>query len=264
MGRLYLMLVFTPFVTGCNNPIYLAENRALETRAPTGMQNGYQADSDLFVLPVRNPTPAEQQTLDAEQTQLMLPMPVPWAQKSDFDIEIEYTVKNLDDAANQAFVTLVGGNEFGDYDPAMYVDPRANAEQQTPPPPLQGGTPINLDPNQTLNGVFREDQLGESSIDLEAITRYPSADGVRATPFEVIEHLSTVSQIGLDGVPPGDVTPMMVRFLITLSSSGHVALDYVVRVRDHSDKLASATIDLATLYVPTAPQLAPPASPMGP
>jgi hypothetical protein len=138
----------------------------------------------------------------------------------------------------------------------------ANVNDQRPPPPLAGGTPIHLDANQVVTGVFREDQIHEASIDLEAITRYPSADGALATPFEVVEHLSTTSQIGLDGVPPGDITPLMCRYLITLSSAGHVALDYTVRVRDHHDKIANPTDP--NLFVPTDAALAPPANPMGP
>lgn len=250
-------------VAGCNNPVYLPMNRALETRMGAGTNGnaGYQADSDLFVLPVRQPRPDEQMKLDALQAERMLPMPVPWISTADFDVEIAWSLKNLDSTENTAFVTLVGGNEFGDYQPTLYIDPRANVNDQRPPPPLQGGTPIHLDVNQVVAGTFREDQIGESSIDLEAITRYPSADGARATPYEVIEHLSTTSQIGLDGVPPGDVTPLMVRYLITLSSSGHVALDYTVRARDHHDKIASPTADPATLYVSTDANLAPPAAP---
>jgi hypothetical protein len=245
---------------GCNNPSYLSENRPLETRMGTVMgQTGYQADSDLYILPVRQPTDVEQQALQDDQNARMLMLPEPWAQRVDFDIEIEYTLKNLDPMMNQAFVTLTGGNEFGDYNPMLYINPLANQEMQTPPPPLSGGTPINLDANQIINGVFREDQIGEASIDLEAITRYPSMDGVRQTPFEVVEHLSTVSQIGLDGVPPNDVTPMMVRFLLTLSSSGHVALDYVVRVRDHNAKLGAPGAMLSDLWVPTDAFLTPPA-----
>lgn len=249
-------------LTGCNNPVYLAQTRPLETRPPTGMQMGFQADGDLFVLPVRQPTAAEQQALADEQTRKALPMAVPWAATRDFDIEIEYALKNLDAQPAQAFVTLLGGNEFGDYEPMQYLDPRAVAQNQTPPPPLAGGSPIALGVGEVKNGVFREDQLGEASLDLEAITRYPAAD-VRATPFEVIEHLSTTSAVGRENVPPGDVTPMMVRFLLTLSSSGHVAMDYSVRVRDHHDKLAAP--DAPDLYVPAGAHLAPPVTPpMGP
>jgi hypothetical protein len=262
--REILILMSGLLLAGCNNPVYLAMNRALETRAdPMGM-GGYVADTDLWVLPVRFPTMVEQQKLVDLQNQKMLPMPVPWISTDDFDIEINWSMKNLDAQPNMAsFIALVGGNEFGDYDPTQYIDPTAPPEDQNPPPVLLGGSPIHLEANEVVTGVFREDQIAECSIDLEAITRYPSADGAMATPFEVIEHLSTTSGQGLDGVPLGDVTPLMVRFMMTLTSGGHVALDYSVRVRDHHDKILSPTSDPALLYVPTDAHLAPPAAPMG-
>jgi hypothetical protein len=246
-------------VSGCNNPVYLPQNRPLETRMGTGpMQSGYQADTDLFILPVRKPRADERKALSDDQKKRMLTMAEPWVAKRDFDIEIEYTIKNLDAMPTQATVTLLGGNEFGDYQPMLYIDPTANVEDQIVPPPLGGGTPVNLEANQSVDGVFREDQIGEDSIDLEAITRYPDTN-VRATPFEVLEHLSTTSPIGLTNVPADDVTPMMCRFLLSLSSMGHVALDYSVRVRDYHDKIASPTDK--NLYVPTDASLAPPVMP---
>jgi hypothetical protein len=250
------------FLAGCNNPTYMPMNRALETRADP-MGGGYTADTDLWVLPVRLPTMIESQKLVDLQTQLMLPDAVPWVQTADFDVEITWSLKNLDDQENIAYVKMVGGNEFGDYDPMQYIDPRANVEDQQPPPVLLGGSPVHLAANEVVTGVFREDQIHEESIDLEAITRYPSADGPMATPFEVIEHLSTTSMVGLEGIPPGDVTPLWCRYTITLDSMGHVAMDYSVRARDHNNKLAPPGTDPAMLYVPTDAHLAPPVAPMG-
>lgn len=244
---------------GCNNPVYLSEHRPLETLAAAMGQNGFQPDSDLYVLPVRRPSQSEQQALKAEQMQKMLPMPVPWAGTRDFDVQIEWSAKNLDTQPVTAFLALTGGNEFGDYDPQAFIDPNAPQEDQTPPPPLLGGSPIALAPNEIKSGFFREDQMHEASIDLEAITRYPAANG-RATPFEVIEHDSTASTIGLENVPKNDVTPVMVRYRLTLSADGHVALDYTVRVRDHNNKLAAPTDP--NLYVSGAANLPPPVSPM--
>ena len=57
----------------------------------------------------------------------------------------------------------------------------------------------------------------------------------------VIEHRSTVSRIGLEGVPPNDVTPAHVRYAFTVNADAHVILDYSVRVRDHNGKLAKPT-----------------------
>lgn len=254
-----LLLGLAALLGACNDPTYLSEHRPLETQAATAAgQMGFAADSDLFVLPVRRPTATERNALAAEQKKLGLMMPVPWAALRDFDIEIEYSVKNLDMTPAQAFVTLNGGNEFGDYLPMNFVDPNADEDNQAQPPSLLGGSPIKVGPGAIVSGVFREDQLAEAALDLEAITRYPAAD-VRATPFEVIEHDSTASRVGLENIPKNDVTPVMARFAFSLAADAHVVMDYTVRVRDHAGKLAQPTDK--NLYVSTAAALAPPVMP---
>ena len=241
---------------GCNNPTYLKETAPIETQP--GMM-GYAPATALYVLPVRKPTAAEQKDLQTLQQKLKLPDAVPWAQARDFDIEIEYSVRNLDMQKLTVFVTCDGGNEFGDYVPGHYIDPRANAEQQAPPPNLLTSEPFDVEAGGTITGVFREDDTQESAIDLEAITRYPSGGNVRGTPFMVIEHRSSISPIGLENVPPGDITPAHVRYQLTVSAAGHVVMDYTVRVRDHNGKLAQPTDK--NLYVNPAAMLAPPVAP---
>jgi hypothetical protein len=255
MARARLLFLVVS-AAGCNDPTYLSERRPLETHAST---MGYADDTDLYVLPVRRPSTDERNVLAGEQRSRKLLMPVPWAGTRDFSIEIEYSVKNLENRLVQAFFKLDGGSEFGDYVPADYIDPRANPEDQTPPPSLVGGSPIELGANEIKPGVFREDQLDEAAIDLEAIIRYPNPGAVLAAPFIVIEHQSSASSLGLEFVPPGDVTPALVRYHFTLSADGHVVVDYSVRVRDRSAKLA--TPGARGLYVSTAGTLAPPVAP---
>lgn len=245
---------------GCNNPIYLNSNGPLET-AP-GMMGGFAPAAGLYVLPVRRPTAAERRALDQVQQQLMLPDDVPWAQAKDFDIEIEWSVKNVDTTAATVIVAVDGGNEFGDYVPGMYIDPNANQEDQAPPPDLLTSPPLVIDPGATQTGVFREDDLQESALDLEAITRFPSGGDALATPFMVIEHRSNISRIGLEGLPANDVIPAHVRYAFTVSADAHVIMDYNVRVRDHNGKLAKPT-DM-DLYVDPAATLAPPVAPPTP
>jgi hypothetical protein len=244
--------------SGCNNPTYLPENAPIETQ-PAQMGTGFTPATDLFVLPVRKPTQKERQALGKLQQQLMLPDAVPWAQARDFDIEIEWSVKNLDAQTATVIVALDGGNEFGDYLPAAYIDPNANEEDQAPPPDLVTTEPLIIDAGATMSGVFREDDLQESALDLEAITRYPSGGDALGTPFMAIEHRSNVSQVGLEGIPVGDITPAHVRYQLTVNADAHVVLDYAVRVRDHHGKLAKPTDK--NLYVNTAAMLAPPIAP---
>jgi hypothetical protein len=258
MPRLFSLVVL---LSACNNPTYLTQKRPLETMADP-MGGGFAADTDLYVLPIRQPTMEERTALNDEQRAKMLMMDVPWVGTRDFAVQIEYSLKNLDDGRTTVTFSVSGGNEFGDYVPDLYVDPNAQEEDQQPPPPLLGGTPIELTGHETRLGVIREDQISEASLDLEAITRYPANGDVLATPFMVIAHDSTASRIGLDAIPANDVVPLMVRFQLNLSASGHVVCDYNVRVRvlgDPDDKLGEP--GARGLYVSTAATLTPPAEP---
>lgn len=242
---------------GCNDPVYLTETAPIPTS--TGTNGAVTDGTGLYVLPVRRPTAMERQQLDTLRTMYHLPMAVPWAQARDFDIEIQYSIKNLDAKAIMAYVAVNGGNEYGDYVPMAYVNPAANQDEQTPPPPLVASQPVTLMPGTSTIGTLREDQFQESAIDLEAITRYPDPAGVGNTPYMAIEHLSTTSPIGLGGVPANDITPAHVRYAFILASDGKAQLDYTVRVRDHNGKLALPTDK--DLYVSTAAMLAPPVAP---
>jgi len=254
------LLVLALAACGCNDPVYLQDNGPLETAPAQGMMGGgFAPATGLYVLPVRQPTKTERQALGQLQQQLMLPDQVPWAQAKDFDIELEWSVKNVDTTPATVIVALDGGNEFGDYVPGNYIDPNANEEDQAPPPDLLTSPPLVIPPGATQTGVFREDDLQESALDLEAITRFPSGGDALATPFMVIEHRSNVSQIGLEGIPPHDVTPAHVRYAFTVSADAHVVMDYNVRVRDHNGKLAKPTDK--NLYVNDAATVMPPVAP---
>jgi hypothetical protein len=252
------LLFLVVAAAGCNTPTYLGQHRPLET-LPDAMGGGNLPDTDLFVMPVRRPSADERAALRSEAQSRGLMMPVPWAGRRDFAVEIEWSMKNLETSGVVAYLSLNGGNEFGDYVPALYIDKTANPEDQTPPPPLLGGQPIALGAGQITTGVFREDQIDEAALDLEAITRYPAPEGVLATPFQVISHLSSQSSTGFESIPANDVTPQMVRYQFLLSANGHVVVDYNVRVRDRGDKIS--TPGARGLYVSTAAMLTPPVVP---
>ncbi len=237
-------------LAGCNDPIYLNENRALETTLDSATMT-FTADSDLYVLPVRRPSADEQKELATERQTRKLPMAIPWVAEEDFAIEIEYTLENFDAIPVEATFSLNGGNEFGDYIPADFKSTDPNAPL---PLPLLGGTPLVLAAKESHSGMFREDEIAEAAVDLEAIVRYPLQD-VMTTPFVVIAHNSTVTRDGLQNIPAGDVTPQMVRFYFALSATGNVRADFVIRVRDRSGKLGSA--GARGLYVRTDDQIAP-------
>jgi hypothetical protein len=256
--RAGVLVLFLASVGGCNNPVFLAQKAALETQ-PAAMGGGFDPLTDLYVLPVRQPTDSERQALLDQQQKLGLMLPVPWVARRDFDIEIQYSVQNLDAKTAKVFVVLDGGNEFGDYVPALYIDPTVDVNDQTPPPHLTGGEPFEVAAGAAITGVFREDELRESALDLEAITRYPDGGDVLATPYRVLVRRSDVSSIGLGSVPANDIIPAQVRYALTVTADAHVSFVYSVRVRDHHGKLAGP--DEMNPYVSLEATLAPPAAP---
>ena len=211
---------------------------------------GFAADSDLYVLPVRRPTATERDALAAEQKKLGLMMPVPWAALRDFDIEIEYSVKNLEMTPAQAFVTLNGGNEFGDYLPMNFVDPNADEDtrrsRRRSSAARRSGRPGRDRERRVPRGSARRGGA-RSRGDHPLSRRRRAGDAVRGD-----RHDSTASRVGLENIPKNDVTPVMARFAFSLAADAHVVMDYTVRVRDHAGKLALPTDK--NLYVSRPPR----------
>jgi hypothetical protein len=252
---------------GCNQPVFIAENRPLSAVAQPTMAgqdaNMVLSDTDLFVLPVHKPTSDEAKALKTEQEKLGLKMPVPWVGVRDVAIEVDWTIKNLSPMPNMVRVTINGGNEFGDYEPMLYVIDADNPDdQQSPPNMLNNGDFIAIDGNAVLTGIFREDELANAALDLEAVTRYPAPNVGMNEPYEVFLRNPTASRVGLEGIPANDVTPAVVRMNILLEAMAPAALDYTVRVRENGnprDKLAAHGDK--NLYVSTVAVLAPPVLP---
>lgn len=235
-----ILLLFGCALAGCNDPTFLPGGKQLKIGddADGGMGALSASDTDTFVIPIRRPTGAEQSALDKEAQSKGLMMPVPWVGVRDLPLEIEYTVTNQDATPAKVFFILVGGNEFGDYDPLLFYNPLD--PNQRPPPPLMGGSPIDLAPNETRSLTFREDDLAEAAIDLEAIVRYPDPMDMMATPYEVLTRQSDVDPKGTEAIPKDDVIPQVVKLIFVLTADAHVTVDYSVRVRDLGKRLAPA------------------------
>lgn len=73
-------------------------------------------------LPLRAPTDEQRSALDTADERGLGPYPRrPWAERGDYQIEIELTVSNLTDARQRVAVTLNGWNEFHEYQPGVNV-----------------------------------------------------------------------------------------------------------------------------------------------
>ena len=225
------------------DPRYLDPAQNLEVGADPTMM-GAPATATM-TLPIR--LPVQKDMDEAAALQMQYPnIQIPYVRVGDLAVDVEWTVKNLSDQDGVAFVDLNGANEFFAYVPNAFVDP--TDPEATPPPPLMGHIPIHVAKNGMVSGVFREDQVREASVDLDAITRG------NANPFKMILEPGDADQPqfqpttlidptmpDLGSTPTGDPIPaaayaQLVRFDVVFTADQHMVMEYSVRVRDLGDR----------------------------
>jgi predicted small lipoprotein YifL len=247
-----LALLASSAACGTGEPVYIDPSpRAIEVDPANMMSPSAVA---TVRLPVRQENAA--QSLQRQRLAMTLgltPEQVPQARRDDYEVSLEWTVKNLSDTEGTAKIFILGGNEFFFYDPTMFqVDPR-----DPPPPPLLGGIPIVVPALGQVSGVFREDQIAEASQDWDAISRagvvaenalltqWPSEDVSGGTGGE----LTTI---------PSPAVAALIQLDVTLDADQHMVLEYTLRVRDHGTRLAPFETDLGALVPPSMTAFTPP------
>jgi hypothetical protein len=165
---------------------------------------------------------------------------VPIYRLEHYDLSVEWRATNNTAVPGTFRVDLDGANEEIAYDPAAIMV----ADDEDPPaPPLAGDIPIDIGPNATSEGVFREDQLREAAIDLDQITRgnvNPFAatltSSKSATSFQPVTAYDPVTMMG--GAPDGPEVPaaafrQLVRVDIRFRPDRDMVLEYTLRIREH-------------------------------
>jgi len=249
MRRLAAILVVCAAACG-TDPQYLP--------APTGVEVGVDPEVDvataMLFLPIKPESAEDLAERTAEEARLGVPLT--YVQIGDFDVSIEWTLKNLTPDPGTARVSINGGNELFFYVPLNFV---VDPDEDETPPPLAGGIPMIIAGGATRSGVFREDQLREASIDLDAITR-----GL-INPFAAMLTVNEADPgVTIGGVlVPVDDLAQMVRFDVTLEADRHMVLEYGLRLRSHRDilhdkLLAAPAGELVTFepaeFVPVLPE----------
>ena len=255
-------LVTSAFLTslalaGCQTgePVYIDPTpRAIEVDPGNMMDTSATA---TVLLPVRLETMA--QNLERQRLAMDLGLTVeqvPQARRDDYEVSLEWTVKNLSDTEGTARINVLGGNEYFFYDPtAFQLDPRDPL-----PPPLLGGIPIVVPALGQVSGVFREDQIAEASQDWDAISRA----GVVAQNALLTQWPSTDVSGGTGGelmTIPSAAVAALVQLDVTLDADQHMVLEYTMRVRDHGSRLAPFEKDQGALVPPSTTAFTPPPPP---
>jgi hypothetical protein len=225
-----LALVGVVSLGGCdaNTPTYFQPMGALEV----GIMGGADEATATVVLPFRAPTDKERSDLDAETSRLGFP--VPWLQRKSIAISIQYSITNLSSKPGRVQILVDGGNEFTDYDSrAIAAAAQAAGNDEAEPLALVPVTPRIIEGGQTVSGVVREDDFAEAALDLDALGRWS------AVPASVLVNPSDLNPVGLENVPAGIVLPALLKVTVTFSASEHMRMEFLVRVRDDRDQLAS-------------------------
>ncbi len=234
------LLAVTLGLVGCaNDPVYIPGPSTMEGGVDDGM-GGISVDKASIQLPIKTETAADASKRAALAAKLMVA--VPYVKVGDLEVEVEWTIKNLDDKAGDAKIELNGANELFSYDPSLIV--LSPGDDEAPPTPgLGGDVPISVPAKGTVSGLFTEDQLREASIDLDQITRG------NVNPFRA---MLTISKNAKDFQPmtppmPGDdmyvQTPVgspvprdafaeITRIDLVFKPTTHMTLQYNIRIRD--------------------------------
>jgi hypothetical protein len=183
-------------------------------------------------LPIERPTETALQDLrQAAQSIDGLPFPrMPWLERGDLAIEVDFTLSNLDDVERQVAVIINGFNEFHEYQPGVtLIDEEPTADFS------QWERLYELGPEQRVVGTVREEEFDEAAVDLATVVN--GAPNSNAVVF--FENKSSRDERNAQYVPV--VIPGLAGFRIGLraTESGRVVLDASVRVRDAGDRLAN-------------------------
>jgi len=227
-------------LVGCaNDPVYIPGPATMNAGVDDGT-GAISVDKASVVLPIKTETAADAAKRTALAAKLMVD--VPYVKVGDIEIEIEWTIRNLDDKDGEAKVQLNGANELFSYDPELIV--LSPDDDEAPPTPgLGGDIPIAVPKGGTVSGLFTEDQLREASIDLDQITRG------NVNPFRAMLTISKNAKNFQPMTPPmpgddmymqtpiGDPIPRdafaeMTRIDLVFKPTTHMTLQYDIRVRD--------------------------------
>ncbi len=232
---------------GCSeSPVYVQPPEALEAGTDAEDPENPGVNTQV-VLPIRLET--EEEATKRAELSAELGIDVPYIKIDDWELSLEWTIRNLDDSDATARIGVNGANELFEYVPAGFViDPEEEAE----PPPLMGNIPIVIPALGSVSGVFREDEIREASVDLELITQ----GGLN--PFAAVlgDNEDTAEIIATGGTIPASAFASIVRFDLSLLSNRHVVMEYAVRVRSsrspgliHTEGLSAITGEL-TVFAP--------------
>jgi hypothetical protein len=219
--------------------VYVGDDKLYQVALDSSTQPAFQAkEGALYIvetlaeLPIVRPTSAELADRTAGVRKYKsLPFPrLPWVQRGDLELQIDFTLSNLDDAKHDVDVTVNGANEFNEYVPGVQV-----IEKNPVPMHAQWERRYTLQPKSRIGGTVREEDMDEAAVDLATVVNgAPNSDEV--VYFENKSATDVRSKPYIPAVIPGLVAA---RLGLRTTQAAPILLEASVRVRDVGDKLAA-------------------------
>ncbi|CAN5809807.1 hypothetical protein BH11MYX2_BH11MYX2_14440 [soil metagenome] len=256
-------LALVAFGACANDPIYIDPDDGIVAGLETDMEGEPVPGTASFLLPIHTERASDiddRTSLQADiTTQYGADVVVPYVRVGNLEVSVEWTIENRSDKDGQATIEINGANQFYDYDPKMVI---LSTDREAPKTPgLSGDIPIDVPAGTIVNGLFTEDDMRETSIDLDQITRgHVNPFRARLTISKNIDEFAQLSDVmfvttdeGMEAAPqtetgvkfPRSVFAQMLRFDFVFSANQEMVLRYDIRVRDVRgkvihDKLRSA------------------------
>jgi hypothetical protein len=207
---------------------YVVENESVAITAQTPVayvdddDNPFYVVERTFTLPISEPSASSLDSLARESQGMGLPFPrLPWVRRNHIELQLDYTIANLDDSELVAGIRLDGINEFHAYTPG--IEDFHQWERF-----------VSLGPRQRVSGTITELEMDEVATDLATVVNgAPNSN-------QVVHFLSQSGRDARSKQYIPKVVPHLVgmRLGLVTGQAGNVVLEVSVRAQDHGDRVA--------------------------
>jgi hypothetical protein len=219
--------------------VYVGEDKiyqvAMTADTPAAIES--EEGGALFIveqradLPIIPPTNAElADRMSGASAYRNLPFPrLPWVERGELEIQIDFTLSNLDDADRDIDVIVNGANEFDEYVPGVTI-----VEEDPIPLHSQWERRYTVKAKSRITDTVREEDLDEAAVDLATVVNgAPNSDEI-----VYFENKSTMDERSMKYIPAVIPGLVAVRLGLRTNRAANLILEASIRVRDVGDKLA--------------------------
>lgn len=228
----------------------------------------YEAKTSLM-LPIKAPEPAQLDALQNPSTDTDPFARSPWVQASDVEIQVTWTLSNLDDDDHNVSLMLDPWNEFGRYVPAIHMNgdravrDLSGIDMLFLVPGVKSKTPSEL--GSRVVGTITFDDMDELARDFATVFKVlkdaaptQNADGTEDDPRPtLVNNAFNVRDRNYNSPLLAPYRPLVVPGLVGFdygvrtNQPANVALEIVVELRDRENRVARGGQTTGLLEAPT-------------